>query len=236
MSDTSQVSDWPAPAAVREQRTLAPNSTRVPAGIHEGAFRLRNSRSKRLIDVVGALVGLLLLSPLLLLIALGIMAESNGPVFFRQRRSGLGGRQFLIYKFRTMRVMEDGSDVTQARRDDGRVTRLGRFLRRSSFDELPQLLNVLKGEMSLVGPRPHAVAHDEYFLQTVPSYHLRFHTVPGITGLAQVAGYRGEIRDIQHMEARIAKDLEYIEDWSIALDVRILLQTAVCASFHRMAY
>lgn len=236
MSDMSQVNDWPVRVAVREQLVLAPNITHIPAGIHEGALRLRTSRFKRLIDLVGAGMGVLILSPFLLLIALAIAVESEGPVFFRQRRSGLDGKQFMIYKFRTMRVMEDGADVMQATRDDYRVTRLGKVLRRSSFDELPQLLNVLKGEMSLVGPRPHAVAHDDYYLQTVPTYHLRFYTTPGITGLAQVLGYRGEVRDIPHMEARVAKDLEYIENWSLVSDIRILLRTVVCAAFHEKAY
>jgi putative colanic acid biosysnthesis UDP-glucose lipid carrier transferase len=197
---------------------------------------LRNSKAKRLIDVLGAGLGFLVLLPFLVLIALFILAESRGPVFFRQRRSGRDGSVFVIYKFRTMNVMEDGDDVTQATRGDNRVTWVGKFLRRSSIDELPQLINVLKGEMSLVGPRPHAVAHDQYYTQMVPDYHLRFHTKPGITGLAQVAGFRGEIRDIPHMQARVARDLEYIENWSLAMDMRILFLTVTSAPFHRSAY
>jgi len=234
MSDVTQTADWPVDTVV-EQPALV-QSIKVPLSIYEGSARVRNSRSKRALDIVGAGSGLLFLAPLLLLIALITMAENRGSVLFRQRRTGLNGRPFLIYKFRTMRVMEDGALVTPATRQDLRVTRVGRILRRSSFDELPQLLNVLKGEMSLVGPRPHAVAHDEYYGQTVPSYILRFQVTPGITGLAQVSGYRGEVRDIQHMEARVAKDLEYIQGWSLARDVRILARTAVCGAFHRMAY
>jgi putative colanic acid biosynthesis UDP-glucose lipid carrier transferase len=132
--------------------------------------------------------------------------------------------------------MENGPDVTHATRGDNRVTSVGKFLRRSSIDELPQLINVLKGEMSLVGPRPHAVAHDQYYTQMVPDYHLRFHTRPGITGMAQVTGFRGEVRDIQHMQGRVARDLEYIENWSLALDIRILFLTVTTAPFHDSAY
>jgi putative colanic acid biosynthesis UDP-glucose lipid carrier transferase len=188
------------------------------------------------VDFLGAGLGFLVLLPILSLIALAILLESRGPILFRQRRSGRDGKVFIIYKFRTMHVLEDGTDIVQATRNDGRTTAVGRFLRRSSIDELPQLLNVLKGEMSLVGPRPHAVAHDQYYLQTVPNYKLRFYSKPGITGLAQIKGFRGEVRDIPHMEERIARDLEYIENWSLATDVRILFLTAVSTPFHRTAY
>jgi exopolysaccharide biosynthesis polyprenyl glycosylphosphotransferase len=233
MSETTQIGEWGSvPVAQPSVAALGP----VPTAIQFGSLRIRNSRAKRLVDLLGASFGLLVLAPLLLVIAFVIVLESSGPVFFRQRRTGRDGRSFLIYKFRTMRVMEDGAHVTPARRHDDRVTRFGRFLRRSSFDELPQLLNVLKGEMSLVGPRPHAVAHDEYYSQMLPSYYLRFQATPGITGLAQVSGFRGEVRDVHHMEARIAKDLEYIQNWSFGLDVWVLVRTAICASFHDMAY
>ena len=159
-------------------------------------LRIRQSRIKRVVDFLGAGLGFLVLLPILSLIALAILLESRGPILFRQRRSGRDGKVFVIYKFRTMHVLEDGTDIVQATRNDGRTTAVGRFLRRSSIDELPQLLNVLKGEMSLVGPRPHAVAHDQYYLQTVPNYKLRFYSKPGITGLAQIKGFRGEVRDI----------------------------------------
>lgn len=208
----------------------------APSSFHDGAMRIRQSKIKRLIDFMGAGLGVLILSPFLALIAFAIMAESEGPILFRQRRTGRDGQTFVIYKFRTMHVLEDGDDIVQATRNDCRTTLVGRLLRRTSIDELPQLLNVLKGDMSLVGPRPHAVAHDQYFLQMVPSYKYRFHCKPGITGLAQVNGFRGEIRDIHHLEARVARDLEYIETWSLGGDVRILVTTAVSAPFHRDAY
>jgi len=207
MPEIAQRVDWPVQSAALQGLVNEPISS-APAGIRQGALRLQLSRSKRLIDVVGAGLGILILLPFLALIALLILLESKGPVFFRQRRSGLDGVVFNIYKFRSMNVMEDGADVTQATRGDNRVTWVGKFLRRSSIDELPQLINVLKGDMSLVGPRPHAVAHDQYYTQMVPDYHLRFHAKPGITGMAQVAGFRGEVRDIPHMQARVARDLE----------------------------
>jgi putative colanic acid biosynthesis UDP-glucose lipid carrier transferase len=235
MPDIVQRIDWPVSSASRGELDSDPISG-APPRIQEGSFRLRNSRLKRLTDIIGAGLGLLILLPFLLLIALAITVESKGPVFFRQRRSGIDGAIFAIFKFRSMNVMEDGADVTQATRDDNRVTWIGKFLRRSSIDELPQLINVLKGEMSLVGPRPHAVAHDQYYTQMVPNYHLRFHAKPGITGLAQIAGFRGEIRDIPHMQARVGRDLEYIENWSLAMDVRILFFTVTSAPFHRSAY
>ena len=208
----------------------------APPSFYAGAVRIRQSKAKRIVDLMGAGLGFLILLPFLAIIAMAILVESNGPILFRQRRTGRDGRTFVIYKFRTMHVLEDGDDVVQATRDDCRTTAVGRFLRRTSIDELPQLLNVLKGDMSLVGPRPHAVAHDQYYLQTVPEYKLRFHCKPGITGLAQVSGFRGEVRDIRHMEERIARDLEYIETWSLALDIRILFVTAVSTPFHRSAY
>ena len=201
-----------------------------------GAGRLARSHLKRLLDVSGAFFGLIVLSPLLLLVALAIALESPGPPLFRQRRSGFGGKTFVIYKFRTMRVQEDGPNVVQAKRDDNRITRLGQLLRRTSVDELPQLLNVLKGEMSLVGPRPHALAHDEYYGALVEAYNERFRTKPGLTGLAQVSGLRGQTADIQSMVARVEKDLEYIRDWSFIGDIKILLRTVLIFAFHPAAY
>jgi len=234
MPDAIQQIDWPSQGLVEEFSGVSISS--APASFYDGALRIRQSRIKRVVDFFGAGLGFLVLLPILSLIALAILLESRGPILFRQRRSGRDGKVFVIYKFRTMHVLEDGTDVVQATRNDGRTTAVGRFLRRSSIDELPQLLNVLKGEMSLVGPRPHAVAHDQYYLQTVPNYKLRFYSKPGITGLAQIRGFRGEVRDIHHMEERIACDLEYIENWSLATDVRILFLTAVSTPFHRAAY
>lgn len=201
-----------------------------------GAARISSSNFKRLLDIIGALVGLMVLSPLLVLVAVLIMMESPGSPIFRQRRSGYRGDTFVIYKFRTMRVVEDGPNVVQARRADHRVTLIGGLLRRTSVDELPQLLNVLKGEMSLVGPRPHALAHDEYYGALITEYSGRFKTKPGLTGLAQVSGLRGPTPDVSTMAARIEKDLDYIRGWSIMLDLRILFQTGLIFAFHPAAY
>jgi lipopolysaccharide/colanic/teichoic acid biosynthesis glycosyltransferase len=204
--------------------------------LDESAVRIASSNLKRILDIIGALAGLLVLSPLLLLVALLIVMESPGSPIFRQRRSGYRGAPFVIYKFRTMRVAEDGPTVVQASREDHRITRIGALLRRTSVDELPQLLNVLKGEMSLVGPRPHALAHDNYYGELIAEYHGRFKTKPGLTGLAQVSGLRGATPDIASMAARVEKDLDYIREWSFLLDVRILFQTGLIFAFHPAAY
>jgi putative colanic acid biosynthesis UDP-glucose lipid carrier transferase len=194
------------------------------------------SRLKRLMDFSVALAVLVFILPLMLLVTLLIKLDSRGPVFFRQRRTGLKGEQFRIYKFRSMNVLEDGAEVKQAMQNDKRVTRVGAFLRRSSIDELPQLINVLQGDMSLVGPRPHALAHDEHFGGFVPGYYDRFRARPGITGLAQVNGLRGEITSTEQMVQRIELDNAYIEAWSIWGDAGILLKTLVVLPFHRNAY
>lgn len=180
---------------------------------------------KRLIDIAVAGLLLLLLSPLLLLTAVLIRLDSHGPVFFRQTRLGLRGDPFDIVKFRTMTVMENGSRVVQATRNDSRITRIGGILRRTSIDELPQLANVLKGDMSLVGPRPHARAHDEYYAFRIPAYALRQRVKPGITGWAQINGLRGETPTLEVMRWRVDHDLWYIENFSLALDLWILLRT-----------
>jgi lipopolysaccharide/colanic/teichoic acid biosynthesis glycosyltransferase len=192
---------------------------------------VRYSTAKRLLDVSVAVTALLLLSPFLLLVSIAIFLETGGPVLFRQHRTGFDGAQFLIYKFRTMNVAEDGPEIVQAEPNDGRATRVGRFLRRTSVDELPQLLNILRGEMSLVGPRPHAVAHDLYFGAALPLYRQRFLTKPGLTGLAQVNGLRGPTPNIASMAARVALDLTYIQTWSFALDLQILFRTLLIGPF-----
>jgi len=181
---------------------------------------------KRVMDVVIASIATLMLSPVLLGIAWLVRSSSPGPVFFRQRRYGLDGREILVYKFRTMTVCEDGTKVTQARVGDQRVTRIGKHLRRWSLDELPQLFNVLQGTMSLVGPRPHAVAHNEEYRKLVKRYMVRHKVLPGITGLAQVKGCRGETARVEDMEARVMYDLEYMRNWSPLLDLQILFATA----------
>ncbi|HUZ13477.1 MAG TPA: sugar transferase [Caulobacteraceae bacterium] len=201
-----------------------------------GAGRIGASRLKRLVDVAGALVGLTLLAPLLALIALMIVLESPGPPLFRQWRTGRGGVPFRIYKFRTLRNADADGEVAQVCRDDPRVSRLGLFLRQSCFDELPQLLNVLKGEMSLVGPRPHALAHDSYYGARIADYRSRFLVRPGISGLAQVCGFRGRTATIEAMAGRIGLDLDYIGAWSFSLDLRILVRTAFEGPFHPAAY
>jgi putative colanic acid biosysnthesis UDP-glucose lipid carrier transferase len=180
---------------------------------------------KRFIDVVVAGLALVFFAPVLLLAALWIKLESPGPVLFRQTRGGLNGRTFTIYKLRSMRCEENGDKVTQARRDDDRITKSGKLLRTTSIDELPQLLNVLKGDMSLVGPRPHAMAHDVYYGALISTYHMRFQAKPGLTGLAQIRGLRGGTTDVEDMAARIKADIAYIDGWSLMSDIRILLLT-----------
>jgi putative colanic acid biosynthesis UDP-glucose lipid carrier transferase len=191
---------------------------------------------KRAMDTVIASIAVVVLSPLLLLIALLVKLTSPGPVIFRQRRYGLDGEEIRILKFRTMTVVEDGSEIRQATRDDERVTRVGRVLRRYSLDELPQLFNVLGGSMSLVGPRPHAVAHNEEYRKLIKGYMVRHKVPPGITGLAQVSGCRGETRTLAEMQARVAYDLDYLRQWSPMLDLTILFKTAMLLLWDRKAY
>jgi putative colanic acid biosynthesis UDP-glucose lipid carrier transferase len=191
---------------------------------------------KRLMDVVIASVGIVVISPLLLGIAWAVHRSSPGPVLFRQRRYGLDGREINVFKFRTMTVCEDGARVTQAGRHDRRVTPVGRVLRRWSLDELPQLLNVLQGSMSLVGPRPHAVAHNEEYRKLIKRYMVRHKVLPGITGLAQVRGCRGETARVEDMEARVLFDLEYMRNWSPLLDLQILLATVIAVIRTDRAY
>jgi lipopolysaccharide/colanic/teichoic acid biosynthesis glycosyltransferase len=183
------------------------------------------SLTKRTLDLAFASIGLFILSPFLLIIALLIKAETPGPAIFKQRRRGIHGRTFLIWKFRTMSVQEDGPTVEQARRGDRRVTMIGYLLRRSSIDELPQLLNVIRGEMSLVGPRPHPLALDDQHRTLISNYDLRHGAKPGITGWAQVNGCRGECSELRQMQARIDLDLWYVCNQSLLLDVRIVFLT-----------
>jgi Undecaprenyl-phosphate glucose phosphotransferase len=182
---------------------------------------------KRVFDVVAAGGLLLLLSPLLLLVSVAIKLGSPGPAIFRQHRKGFNGRPFTIYKFRTMTVCEDGAAIRQAQANDSRVTPLGALLRSTSIDELPQLLNVIRGEMSLVGPRPHAVAHDDEYSKLIANYAFRHHVKPGITGLAQVKGLRGETADLALMQRRVEHDLWYIDNWTMWLDIWILMRTCI---------
>ena len=168
--------------------------------------------------------------------AVAIKLDGPGPVIFRQRRNGFNGRPFVIYKFRTMNVLEDGPVVRQATKRDARVTGIGRVLRQSSIDELPQLFNVLKGDMSLVGPRPHAVAHDDEYGALIANYAFRHHVKPGLTGLAQVNGCRGQTLHLDQMKKRIDFDLWYIDNWSLFLDLKILARTTLVPLGSRDAY
>ncbi|MBX2805692.1 MAG: undecaprenyl-phosphate glucose phosphotransferase [Hyphomicrobiales bacterium] len=183
--------------------------------------------AKRCLDYVLAGAGLIALAPLLAIIAIAIKIDSPGPVFFRQRRYGQNNRIFRIFKFRTMTVAEDGPVVVQATRNDNRVTRIGRFLRSSSLDEIPQLINVLLGDMSIVGPRPHAIAHDEDFDARLDLFSRRRRVRPGITGWAQVNGYRGETNTLKCIQDRMQHDLYYIDNWSIWLDLEIVARTVL---------
>jgi len=182
---------------------------------------------KRLTDTALSVAILLLLLPVLVVIALLVKLTSPGPIIFKQRRYGLDGREIAVYKFRTMRVTEDGEHIRQASKTDTRITPVGSILRRSSLDELPQLINVLQGRMSLVGPRPHAVAHNEEYRKLIKGYMVRHKVLPGITGLAQVNGCRGETAQLEQMEARVNYDLDYLRHWSPMLDIKIILLTVV---------
>jgi putative colanic acid biosynthesis UDP-glucose lipid carrier transferase len=193
----------------------------------ETPLRGMNGAAKRVFDVALATAALAIAWPVMLAIAAAIRLESGAPVLFRQRRYGLDGKEILVCKFRTMRVAEDGVHYVQARRNDPRVTRLGLFLRRTSLDELPQLLNVLEGTMSIVGPRPHAVAQNEDFRRRIAGYMQRHKVRPGITGWAQVNGLRGETDTDEKMRQRVAYDLEYLRHWSLALDLWIVARTAL---------
>jgi len=202
-----------ASAALEDLRLWAPSS--AAHGVD----------AKRLLDIAVSLALIGLLLPLLAFLTLAVALESRGPVLFCQRRTGRGGRIFGMLKFRSMRVMENGGTVVQASENDPRVTRVGRILRTTSLDELPQLFNVLWGEMSLVGPRPHAVAHDEYYAARIATYKQRQRVQPGMTGWAQVNGARGETPELRHMQARIDLDIWYVAHQSFLLDLKILAKT-----------
>ena len=193
--------------------------------IRETPFTGINSMVKRISDIVLASLILLMLVPVMAVIAAAVKVTSPGPVIFRQRRYGLYGEEIIVYKFRSMTVAEDGAKVVQAKRGDQRVTKIGGFLRRSSLDELPQFINVLQGRMSIVGPRPHAVAHNEQYRKLIKGYMLRHKVKPGITGWAQVNGLRGETETLDKMEARIQYDLDYLRVWSLWFDLWIILLT-----------
>ena len=195
-----------------------------------------NAVKKRAIDILLSAATLLVSWPLMLLIALAVKLSSPGPVLFKQRRYGLHGEEIKVYKFRSMTVCEDGPVVVQAEQQDERTTAIGRFLRRTSLDELPQLFNVLQGKMSFVGPRPHAVAHNELYRKLISGYMIRHKVRPGMTGWAQVHGLRGETRAVEQMRLRVEYDLEYLRNWSLSLDLRIMLKTIGIVLLHSKAY
>ncbi len=260
IDDVVIFTDW---SRASEIRAIVSAFQELPVGIHVGASNVigpftdaRISRFasmpavsltapplglmqmfiKRALDITAASIALVLLSPVFLIVAVCIKTTSEGPVFFRQRRRGYNHRQFLIWKFRTMTTMDDGDRIEQARKDDVRVTWIGRILRRTSIDELPQLFNVLSGEMSLVGPRPHAVAHDMLFEQRIAAYARRLNVRPGITGWAQVNGCRGATATDDDMRRRVDHDLYYIDNWSIALDLYIIAMTVLSPKTFRNAH
>lgn len=195
-----------------------------------------NGVLKRTADLVITALIVLAIWPLMLAIALGIKLSSPGPVLFKQRRYGLDGKQIVVYKFRTMNVCEDGGRIEQARQNDSRVTAFGAFLRRTSLDELPQFINVLAGSMSIVGPRPHAVAHNEQYRGLISGYMVRHKVRPGITGWAQINGFRGETETVEKMKQRIEYDLDYLKHWSLSLDLWIVLKTVLVVLKDKRAY
>jgi putative colanic acid biosynthesis UDP-glucose lipid carrier transferase len=192
---------------------------------------------KRLEDLILGTLIALLISPICVMIALAIRFTSHGPILFKQYRTGINGKRFKVYKFRSMVVhRENPGDVTQATRNDARITRVGAFLRRTSLDELPQFFNVLQGRMSIVGPRPHALSHNEYYKDLVESYMQRHKVKPGITGWAQVSGYRGETDTLEKMQKRVEYDLWYIDNWSLWLDLKIIFLTVFKGFINKNAY
>jgi Undecaprenyl-phosphate glucose phosphotransferase len=211
------------------QRVLAIEIQRAPLSTLERF-------TKRTMDICIASAALLLFLPVMALTALAIKLDSPGPIIFRQQRKGFNDREFVMFKFRTMMVQENGAVVTQAVRDDPRVTAIGRLLRASSIDELPQLLNVLKGDMSLIGPRPHALAHDSYFEKILSDYAYRHHVKPGMTGWAQCNGARGATPSVEQISLRVKLDLWYINNWSLWLDLQILIKTFFEVLRKRNAY
>jgi undecaprenyl-phosphate galactose phosphotransferase/putative colanic acid biosynthesis UDP-glucose lipid carrier transferase len=211
------------------QRVLALEIQRAPLSSGERSV-------KRVLDVVIASLALMFFAPVMLLTAIAIKLDSPGPIIFKQYRKGFNGKQFLMFKFRTMTVQENGDSVVQATRGDPRVTPMGALLRSASIDELPQLVNVLIGTMSLIGPRPHALAHDTYFEKILSEYAFRHHVKPGMTGWAQCNGARGPTPTVEHIAERVKLDIWYINNWSLWLDIQILIKTFFEVLRKRNAY
>ncbi len=205
-------------------------------GICETPFTGTNELVKRISDVVLSTLILILITPVLLVVAIGVKLSSPGPTIFKQRRNGLDGEEIVVYKFRSMTTQDNGSVVRQASKNDARITPFGAFIRRTSLDELPQFVNVLQGRMSIVGPRPHAVAHNEEYRRLIKAYMVRHKVKPGITGWAQVNGHRGETATVEKMQARVEYDLEYLRNWSLGLDLQIIVRTIRLVFFDRQAF
>lgn len=218
-------------------RSKMDNLKGIPiVSIHDTPFYGIDGFSKRIFDIIVATLILILISIPLLIIGLGVKLTSPGPVLFKQHRYGFRGEEIMVWKFRSMTVSEDGDEVKQATKGDLRVTRFGSFLRKTSLDELPQFINVLQGTMSIIGPRPHAVAHNEFYRGQIRGYMLRHKVKPGITGLAQISGYRGETDTFDKMDGRIQYDLEYIRSWSLMLDCKIFVKTIFRGFMSKQAY
>ncbi|MBN9203448.1 MAG: undecaprenyl-phosphate glucose phosphotransferase [Methylibium petroleiphilum] len=205
-------------------------------GICETPFTGTNDLVKRVSDMVIASIILVLISPVLIAVAIGVKLSSPGPIIFRQKRNGLDGDEITVYKFRSMTTQDNGAVIKQATKGDSRITKFGAFIRRTSLDELPQFFNVLQGRMSIVGPRPHAVAHNQMYRELIKAYMVRHKVKPGITGWAQVNGFRGETDTVEKMQARVEYDLEYLRNWSLALDLQIIIRTVRMMFFDRNAY
>ncbi len=204
--------------------------------VYDTPFQGASDLLKRAEDIVLSSIILLMLTLPMLCIAAAVKLTSPGPVIFKQKRYGLDGKQILVYKFRSMKVQDNGPVVKQATKNDPRITKLGAFLRRTSLDELPQFINVLQGRMSIVGPRPHAVAHNEEYRKLIKGYMLRHKVRPGITGWAQVNGLRGETETINKMVKRVEYDLDYIHRWSVWLDLKIIFMTVFNGFINKNAY
>jgi len=199
-----------------------------------------SSNSNRLIkrteDLAFATLALVVFLPIMIITAIAVKLSSPGPVLFKQVRHGLSGKEINVYKFRSMTTQDNGDVVKQVTKSDSRITKVGQLIRKTSLDELPQLLNVLKGDMSMVGPRPHARAHNEEYRKQIPSYMLRHLAKPGITGYAQVLGYRGETDTLEKMQKRVDADLYYVSNWTIWFDIKILIQTVFVGFINKNAY
>jgi putative colanic acid biosynthesis UDP-glucose lipid carrier transferase len=199
-------------------------------------LRLNYKILKRCEDIVVSTIILLLISPILVIISIAIKTTSKGPIIFKQKRGGINNKEIIIYKFRSMSTQDNGLVVNQATKNDTRITLIGSFLRKSSLDELPQFINVIQGRMSVVGPRPHALAHDIEYAKLIPEYNQRTLVKPGITGLAQINGWRGETNTLEKMQKRVDMDLHYINTWTLWLDIKIIFLTIFRGFINKNAY